>query len=125
MSLDKIPRSRTLPVTERYTHADVLGSVHIKPGERLAYAIEFKDAELPLGELLYVGDDNPFDEPSVSGADAADMAVEDYELHDTQVRFEVSLDEESAADAVIELGFKVPLSATELVIVSVPVVVEA
>lgn len=121
MSLDKIPASRTLIVASRDSDSEVIGSVNIRPGERLAFALEFKGTELPAGGLLYVGDDNPFAAPSVGGADAANLTVEDSELHDTQVRFEVSLDEEATAEDEITLGFAVPLSSTEFSLLTVPV----
>ncbi len=123
MSLNNIPRSRTLFVASRASGAEIVGAVRIKPGERLAYAIEFKEQEIPLGGLLYCGDDNPFTGPAIGGADAADMEVEGYGIHDTQARFEVALDEEANTSGEIYLDFDVPVSSTELAKVRVSVVI--
>lgn len=116
---DNIPASRTIIVKARSDgEFGVIGRIYMMPGETSSWALEFKGTQLPPGQNLYA-----MSEPDVSGAQAAQLTVDAYAVDDTQAKATLELDAAATSASVISTSWTVQLSATETMIVAVPVTV--
>lgn len=112
-------------ILEVYSRTD--GSFGVKGKVRMAvvnghgeshqlWALEYKGTQLPVGGALY-----GMSAPTAAGANAAHLTVDDYGVDHTQAKVELTLSDSASSSDVITLSVPVNITATETVIVSVPV----
>lgn len=113
------PANRILLVKARTSSTfGVVGTVYMKPGETLDWALEFKGTQLPLGQNLYA-----MSAPVSGGAQSAYLTCSEYAVDDTQAKMLLALSASATTSSVITLTVTVQPSSTETMIVAVPVTV--
>ncbi len=114
-----IPSSRTIYVKDRGDgEFDVLGTIKLKPGETLDFALELKGSQLASGTNIDSAED-----PDSIGDDAAKLTFPDSVVVGTQLKFEASLAADTASDADASGEFVIHPTEDEDLIVTVPVTV--
>jgi hypothetical protein len=92
--------------------------IRMLPGETLMWSVDFRGTQIPNAANLF-----GMTAPSFTGAQSAQMTTVDYGVDDSEAKFEITLSGAATSASVINVVITVQPTASETIIVTIPVTV--